>query len=128
VTTEATPGEGPPGDQPGGGADRPEPSEKTAISGNGADTTQKPEESFEVSDTRFEPITPSGWKSKLATRQEWTRVFLAFAFVVLLGVVIVWSFERTSNWSDTAELLDRLLPALTGLIGSAVGFYFGTRT
>jgi hypothetical protein len=93
-----------------------------------ADAAQSAEESFEVDDTSFEPITSSGWRSRLATRQEWTRVFLAFAFVVLLGVVIVWSFERTSNWSDTAELLDRLLPALTGLLGSAVGFYFGTRT
>jgi hypothetical protein len=32
------------------------------------------------------------------------------------------------DFDKTKELLDKLLPALTGLIGSALGFYFGSKS
>lgn len=66
-------------------------------------------------------------KARIATRQEWVRAILAIAFVVLLGLVVVLSFSQTRNWADTVDLLDRMLPAVTGLLGSVVGFYFASR-
>lgn len=64
--------------------------------------------------------------ARLATRQEWVRAILAVLFVALLALVVVWAFTSTSSWRDTTELLDRVLPAVTGLLGSVVGFYFAT--
>ena len=37
------------------------------------------------------------------------------------------AFIRTGSWKETKELLDLLLPAVIALLGSAVGFYFGTK-
>lgn len=80
-------------------------------------------ETFDVPDSsKVTPIIGS-----IERRQEWTRSILAILFVLLLGLIVVWSFSRTSSWAETKELLDVLLPAVTGLLGSAVGFYFATR-
>jgi chromate transport protein ChrA len=59
------------------------------------------------------------------------RAVLAFIFAVFLLIVIVWGFLNTRGghevWTATKELLQLLLPAITALLGSAVGFYFGTQ-
>jgi hypothetical protein len=65
--------------------------------------------------------------AKIATRQEWVRAVLAVMFVLLLALVVIWGFLRTSGGVETTELLDRILPAVTGLLGSVVGFYFATK-
>jgi hypothetical protein len=48
----------------------------------------------------------------------------------MLGWVIVWSCIEAASWPDhwaqTKEMLQAILPALTGLIGSVIGFYFGS--
>jgi hypothetical protein len=63
--------------------------------------------------------------------QELVRSGLALILAVLLGLTIIWGFlaagEGGTGWENTKELLQLLLPAETGLLGSAVGFYFGTR-
>jgi len=52
-------------------------------------------------------------------------------FAIFLFIVIVWGFAKTGApeqvWMQTKELLELLLPAITALLGSAVGFYFGTQ-
>jgi hypothetical protein len=55
---------------------------------------------------------------------------MAFTFVIILLVTIIWAFidASGSHWGNAKELLQLLLPAETALLGSAVGFYFGTRT
>lgn len=53
-------------------------------------------------------------------------LFLTFAGTVLAIVLIV-AFASHSRTEDATELLKTLLPAETALLGSAVGFYFGTR-
>lgn len=65
---------------------------------------------------------------RVALRQEGMRTMLALLFVILFGVTLVWALFRAKTWDETRELLEMFLPALTALLGSAVGFYFGTRS
>jgi len=63
-------------------------------------------------------------------RQEWTRTSLAFAFVIIFAVTILFVMSKvgTRDWGETKDLLQILLPAETALLGSALGFYFGTKS
>jgi hypothetical protein len=54
-------------------------------------------------------------------------LFLTFAGTVL-AVILVVAFGSHARSQDATELLKTLLPAETALLGSAVGFYFGTRS
>jgi hypothetical protein len=74
---------------------------------------------------------------KLASREKTTiKLFgqeivraLALLFLLLIFIgIIFWSFMNagTTHWNDTKELLQIILPAVTALLGSAFGFYFGT--
>ena len=60
--------------------------------------------------------------------EEFVRAGLAVLLLLLVAAVILIALMKTETWADTKELLDIALPALTGLLGSAVGFYFGTRS
>jgi hypothetical protein len=60
---------------------------------------------------------------------EHTRTTLALIFAALFAVTLLlaglgatWS----ENWENIAEFLQLALPAETALLGSAVGFYFGS--
>jgi hypothetical protein len=59
------------------------------------------------------------------------RALLTLIFALFLLIVIVWGFVNARGgqeiWTATKELLQLLLPAITALLGSAVGFYFGTQ-
>jgi hypothetical protein len=61
--------------------------------------------------------------------QELVRAGLAIALFLLLAVTVVWVLflAGTSNWPNAKEALQILLPAETGLLGSAAGFYFASR-
>lgn len=117
--------------EPGGAGAAGAPAEKGAREhrrdqddGRGVDPGDPSAEVFDVADTqKVDRVVTTG----IEHRQEWTRTILAIAFVALLALVIVLAFERAQSWEETKELLDVLLPAVTALIGSAVGFYFATR-
>ena len=55
------------------------------------------------------------------------RLLLTIALLAMLFWVIVWASIGNTPWSQTKEMLQIMLPALTGLIGSAIGFYFGSK-
>jgi hypothetical protein len=57
------------------------------------------------------------------------RASLALLFTGLLIVIIVLGYTAAQggHWTNTKEWLQAVLPAVTGLLGSAAGFYFGTR-
>ena len=60
------------------------------------------------------------------------RGLLGLAFAGFFLITIVWGFILASNtdaevWEQTRQLLDSLVPSVTALLGSVVGFYFGTQ-
>lgn len=55
-------------------------------------------------------------------------MILAIALLAILGVVVIASLAKTRNWTEAKDYLTIVLPALTGLIGSAIGYYFGSRS
>ena len=62
--------------------------------------------------------------------EAFVRGSLAFVFVLIFAATIGWAFLNLGDaalWMRTKELIELLLPAETALLGSAVGFYFGTR-
>ena len=62
-------------------------------------------------------------------RRDWVRAFISVALVVaLLGVIAYALYSTSANdtvYTRTRDLLDRILTPLIGLIGTALGFYFG---
>lgn len=57
------------------------------------------------------------------------RGFLAVLFALLLSAIVLWAFVRVGNdqaWANTKELLNIVLPPVAGLLGTALGYYFGT--
>jgi hypothetical protein len=60
---------------------------------------------------------------------ELVRAGLALSFVALLALVIVLAFHDINSraWPNAREALEILVPTLSGLIGAATGFYFGSR-
>ena len=64
----------------------------------------------------------------LVVNQELVRAGLAVLLLMLVAAVVVIALIRAPNWEAISELLNVALPALTGLLGSAVGFYFGSRS
>jgi hypothetical protein len=70
-------------------------------------------------------------KPYLADKQrDYVRLIVTVGLLLMLGWVIVWSCIESASWSNhwaqTKEMLQTILPALTGLIGSVIGFYFGS--
>jgi len=60
------------------------------------------------------------------------RGLLGLVFAGFFLITIVWGFILAGNsdgqvWEQTRQLLDSLVPAVTALLGSVVGFYFGTQ-
>src|SRR5262249_11457223 len=52
-------------------------------------------------------------------------LLLIYAYVVLLASSR--SQSSQDRWNQTKEMLQIILPALSGLIGSVIGFYFGSK-
>jgi hypothetical protein len=69
----------------------------------------------------------------LAARQrDYVRLIVTVGLLSMFAWVIVWaSIESASwkeHWDQTKDMLQIILPALTGLIGSVLGFYFGSKS
>lgn len=86
------------------------------------DLTQQPSRDVGF---RLEPYDPE-------PRRDWVRaavtIGLVIAFIVLMVDAGAAAFAAKERWEQTKEMLQILLPALTGLLGSALGFYFGTKS
>lgn len=63
-------------------------------------------------------------------QRDWVRLIVTCGMLIILGYVIVFAtVESTSwpsHWTQAKEMLQIILPALTGIIGTVIGFYFGT--
>ena len=64
-------------------------------------------------------------------RRDYVRAFATGAFITIFGLTVLFCFVivvfNTSAWANTKELIQFMLPTETALIGSALGFYFGTK-
>lgn len=62
-------------------------------------------------------------------RRDWVRaaitISLITAFLGVIAFALGSTFASVEVYTRTRDLLDKLLPALLGLMGSALGFYFG---
>lgn len=72
------------------------------------------------------PVSQRGVVGRLVS-EEAVRAGIALLLFLLLAAVILAAFLKAKNWEQTKQLLDAVLPTVTALLGSAIGFYFGTR-
>ena len=65
-------------------------------------------------------------------RRDYVRLIVTVGLLAMLGWVVVWACLETRSWNEkwqqTKEMLQIVLPALIGLIGSVIGFYFGSNS
>ncbi|MBE7157750.1 MAG: hypothetical protein INR62_04840 [Rhodospirillales bacterium] len=58
------------------------------------------------------------------------RLVVAVGLLGILGYLVIFAtIEAASypaHWTQTKEMLQIILPAVTGIIGTVIGFYFGT--
>jgi len=63
-------------------------------------------------------------------QRDYVRLIVTVGLLLMLGWVVVWSCIESASWAghwaQTKEMLQTVLPALTGLMGSVIGFYFGS--
>ena len=63
-------------------------------------------------------------------RKDYVRLIVTVGLLFILLLVIVWACVETASWpahwNQTKEMLQIIFLALTGLIGSVLGFYFGS--
>ncbi len=83
----------------------------------------------ELKDTGDLVITEA---QRSARRQDYVRASITGCFLLLLLILIVFACIEAaswpSHWEQAKELLQIMLPAITGLLGSSLGFYFGSRS
>ena len=79
------------------------------------------------------PATPglSPQARTIQEKQENVRGRLAQGLTIIFAVVLILPFVlhmfSPDSWDNAQEWLQVTLPAITGLLGSAMGFYFGQR-
>jgi len=69
------------------------------------------------------------YEFQVEIHREYMRSTLAGGFTVIFAITMLIAAYGafTENWEQLMEYLQLALPAETALLGSAVGFYFGTR-
>ena len=56
------------------------------------------------------------------------RAGISFGLAAAFPIIICFTMYSTlGDFDKTEKMVDKLLPARTGLIGSTLGFYFGTK-
>lgn len=86
-----------------------------------------------VSDVQAGPVTQmhEPEQQPLQKKREDIRGALAVTFTIFFGVTLAAGFVAAmvggEAWTNGRDFLQFALPAITGLLGSAVGFYFGSQ-
>lgn len=79
-------------------------------------------------------VTPKGG-FRLVPEDADVRLLLAIGFSTLFAITIIVALilpflpgrDSAATWTTLKEVLSVLLPAETGLLGSILGFYFGSK-
>lgn len=63
-------------------------------------------------------------------QRDYVRLTVTAGLLAIFGYLVVFaSIESASwpqHWQQTKEMLQIILPAITGIIGTVIGFYFGS--
>lgn len=63
-------------------------------------------------------------------QRDLVRLLVASGLLLILGYLVVFATVEASSypahWAQTKEMLQIILPAVTGILGTVIGFYFGT--
>jgi hypothetical protein len=83
----------------------------------------------EVGPPRLQEAFSVGRTNVKLAGQELVRAGALYAMIGIFVATLFLAFMHVGNsdWANTKELLQLLLPGETALLGSAFGFYFGTR-
>ena len=87
-----------------------------------------------IPDENLEPVTPPHTFDEVdtETQREKARTTLAIGLVVIFGLTVLGAFVAFLwpgvDSSKAKDLLSLLLPVESALLGSALGFYFGTKS
>jgi TRAP-type C4-dicarboxylate transport system permease small subunit len=93
--------------------------------------TERESPLLDVSYRASQSEADDGLKPYVPERQhDWVRLVVTLGLLATFIAVIAlacWACVRpTAQWTQTKEMLQILLPAITGLLGSVIGFYFGS--
>jgi uncharacterized membrane protein len=72
-------------------------------------------------------------KTKYIAPEDWLRIFVtvlfSLALVIFLGAFLfeAVTIQGNGTWAQVKEAFAIVLPALTGTLGTVLGFYFGNR-
>jgi hypothetical protein len=73
------------------------------------------------------------FNEKTIPPEDWLRIVVTLLFsvalVIFLGVYLydAVTIQGTGTWTQAKEAFAVILPALTGILGTVIGFYFGNR-
>lgn len=77
-------------------------------------------------------VVPYAQFNQVSQAERWDKVrkYVTLGLLAMFGWVVVWASIESKSWPDhwaqTKEMLQTILPAVTGLLGSVIGFYFGS--
>ena len=79
------------------------------------------------------PKPPLGAEDKVYSperQRDRVRLVVAVGLLAILGYLVIFATMEAASypahWTQTKEMLQILLPAVTGIIGTVIGFYFGS--
>jgi uncharacterized membrane protein len=94
------------------------------------DATQASPISADGSETSGGFIEPVWEPYQSEKQRDYVRLIVTVGLLLILAWIVVWASIESASWRDhweqTKEMLQMILPAVTGLIGSVIGFYFGS--
>lgn len=93
----------------------------------------EPDEVVTGPELNVRDIGAPSWEEHNAARRAWQQELVRSGLAALFTCIFIgtvayacWA-ATTKHWPEAKDLIQVLLPAETALIGSATGFYFGTR-
>lgn len=82
-------------------------------------------------ESELRPVERAAGPRPVESKREDIRGALAVTFTVFFGLTLLGGFATAiiggEAWTNGRDFLQIALPAVTGLLGSAVGFYFGSQ-
>ncbi len=82
-----------------------------------------PDSPFDLGPLSGKPVPPEDWLRIVVT------LLFSLALVIFLGVYLydAVTIQGDKTWAQAKEAFSVILPALTGIPGAVIGFYFGNR-